>query len=68
MGKMAQVKERGGALIFWFLFHAVKTENSFPWSFCSETKRKRLLRRLGCSPGGGGEGTAIYGLYRYVPL
>ena len=23
---------------------------------------------LSCQPGGGGGGTAIYGLYRYVPL
>ena len=47
------------SFIFWFSFHfvfifisrAVKTENPFPRSFfCSETKRKRLLRRLVRNP------------------
>ena len=34
-----------------FIFPAVKTENPFPRSFfCSETRRKRLLRRLCRSP------------------
>ena len=42
---MAQVKERGGGPRF--ISHGVKTESPFPRSFfCSETKRKRLLRRL----------------------
>ena len=33
-----------------FISRAVKTENPVPWFFCSETKRKRLLRRLANVP------------------
>ena len=55
--KMAQVKERGGggqetplpSFIFWLSFHFSGGQNrKSPSSvlFCSETKRKRLLRRL----------------------
>ena len=51
--KMAQVKERGGGgeetFIFWLLFHFSRGPNRESRSsvfLCSETKRKRLLRRL----------------------
>ena len=43
---MAQVKERGGG---WLSFHFSRGQNRKSRSsviFCSETKRKRLLRRL----------------------
>ena len=45
---MAQVKERA-SFIFWFSFHFSRVQNRKSLStvyFCSETKRKRLLRRL----------------------
>ena len=44
---MAQVKERAGEV--WFSFHFSRGQNRKSLSkssFCSETKRKRLLRRL----------------------
>ena len=51
--KMAQVKERGGGgeetSIFWLLFDFSRGQNResrSPVFLCSETKRKRLLRRL----------------------
>ena len=51
---MAQVKEREGVgkKGSRFISRAVKTENPVPrfFFFCSETKRKRLLRRLAILP------------------
>ena len=59
--KMAQVKERGRgcpspapppSFIFWFSFYFSRGQNRKSPStvfFCSETKRKRLLRRLSCN-------------------